>query len=148
MVWQISAFTLAHTVALALGALGWIRVPLDIVEPQIAASITYVAVENILTDRLNRWRPAVIFGFGLLQGLGFASVLGEFRLPPEQFVLALIGFNVGVEIDKMMVIAIAILAVVLRSRNKPWYRSRIAIPASAVIAMIGAYWFVERLFLI
>lgn len=144
LVWQISAFTLAHTVTLALGALGWIRVPPDIVEPLIAASITYVAVENIVTDGLNRWRPTVIFGFGLLHGLGFASVLGEFGLPPGQFVPALIGFNIGVEIGQLTVIAIAFLAVGLWFRNKPWYRVRIAIPASAVIAMIGAYWFVER----
>lgn len=145
LVWQISAFTLAHTVTLALGALGWVQVPPDIVEPLIAASITYVAVENIVTDGLNRWRPVVIFGFGLLHGLGFASVLGEFGLPPGQFMPALIGFNVGVEIGQLTVIAIAFLAVGVWFRNKPWYRARIAIPASAVIALIGAYWFAERI---
>ncbi|MEO9777556.1 MAG: HupE/UreJ family protein [Sedimentitalea sp.] len=145
LVWQISAFTLAHTVTLALGALGWVRVPPDIVEPLIAASITYVAVENIVADGLNRWRPVVIFGFGLLHGLGFASVLGEFGLPPGQFLPALIGFNVGVEIGQLTVIAIAFLAVGVWFRNKPWYRALIAIPASTVIALIGAYWFVERI---
>ena len=98
-----------------------------------------------MTDGLNRWRPVVIFGFGLLHGLGFASVLGEFGLPPGQFMPALIGFNVGVEIGQLTVIAIAFLAVGVWFRNKPWYRARIAIPASTVIALIGAYWFVERI---
>lgn len=147
LVWQISAFTLAHTVTLALGALGWVNVPGSIVEPLIAASITYVAIENLLTDGLHRWRPVVIFGFGLLHGLGFASVLGEFGLPAGQFVPALIGFNIGVELGQLTVIALAFLAVGYWFRAKPWYRQRIAMPASAVIALIGAYWFVERVFL-
>ena len=144
LLWQVSAFTLAHTVTLAAGALGWVTVPGSIVEPLIAASITYVAVENILSDRLSRWRPAVIFGFGLLHGLGFASVLGEFGLPEDQFIPALIGFNVGVEFGQLTVIAIAFLAVGLWFRNKPWYRARISIPASMIIAAIGAYWVIER----
>ncbi|MDA0963181.1 MAG: HupE/UreJ family protein, partial [Proteobacteria bacterium] len=78
LIWQVSAFTLAHTVTLALGALGYVNIPGSIVEPLIAASIVYVAVENLFSDGLSRWRPLVIFGFGLLHGLGFASVLGEF----------------------------------------------------------------------
>ena len=144
LLWQVSAFTLAHTVTLAAGALGWVTVPGSIVEPLIAASITYVAVENILSYRLSRWRPAVIFGFGLLHGLGFASVLGEFGLPEDQFIPALIGFNVGVEFGQLTVIAIAFLVVGLWFRNKPWYRARISIPASMIIAAIGAYWVIER----
>jgi hypothetical protein len=88
LLWQISAFTLAHTLTLALGATGLVSVPARIVEPLIAASIVFVAVENLLTDGLKPWRTVVIFGFGLLHGLGFASVLGEFGLPPGQFVPA------------------------------------------------------------
>ncbi len=144
LIWQVSAFTLAHTVTLALGALGLVNVSPSIVEPLIAASITYVAVENVLTDGLHRWRPVVIFCFGLLHGLGFASVLGEFGLPPDQFLPALIGFNIGVELGQLTVIGIAFLAVGLWFRNKPWYRTRISVPASIVIALIGGYWFVER----
>jgi hypothetical protein len=116
LLWQISAFTLAHTVTLALGALGYVNIPGSIVEPIIAASIVYVAVENIISDKLHRWRPLVIFAFGLLHGLGFASVLGEFGLPSDQFVPALIGFNVGVEIGQLTVIALAFLLVVLAQR--------------------------------
>ncbi len=122
-------------------------IPGSIVEPLIAASIVYVAVENILTDGLSRWRPFVIFGFGLLHGLGFASVLGEYGLPSNQFFPALIGFNIGVELGQLTVIAIAFAAVGYWFRDKPWYRARIAIPASVLIALVGAYWFVERVFL-
>ena len=146
LIWQVTAFTLAHTVTLALGALGWVNVPGAIVEPLIAASITYVAVENIFHSALNRWRPLVIFGFGLLHGLGFASVLGDFGLPAGQFVPALIGFNIGVELGQLAVIAIAFVLVGW-AMNRDWYRRAIAVPASCVIAAVGAYWFIERVFL-
>lgn len=116
LLWQISAFTLAHTVTLALGALGWVSVPGSIVEPLIAASIVFVAVENITSRGLSPWRPAVVFGFGLLHGLGFASVLGEFGLPEAQFIPALIGFNIGVEIGQLTVVALAFLLVVAAQR--------------------------------
>ena len=147
LIWQVSAFTLAHTVTLALGALGIVNIPGSIVEPLIAASIVYVAVENLFAKGLNPWRPVVIFGFGLLHGLGFASVLGEFGLPAGQFVPALIGFNIGVELGQLTVIALAFLAVGLWFGQKDWYRRAIAMPASLVIAAVGAYWFVERVFL-
>ena len=147
LIWQVSAFTLAHTVTLALGALGIVNIPGSIVEPLIAASIVYVAVENLFAKGLNPWRPVVIFGFGLLHGLGFASVLGEFGLPAGQFVPALIGFNIGVELGQLTVIALAFLAVGLWFGQKDWYRRVIAMPASLVIAAVGAYWFVERVFL-
>ncbi len=146
LIWQISAFTLAHTVTLALGALGWVNVPGSIVEPLIAASIVYVAVENIFTSGLNPWRPVIVFCFGLLHGLGFASVLGEFGLPAGAFVPALIGFNIGVEVGQLTVIAIAFLLVGWFARTS-WYRKAIAIPASLCIALVGAYWVVERVFL-
>lgn len=112
LIWQVSAFTLAHTVTLALGALGIVVVPGHIVEPIIAASIVFVAVENLFSNRLSPWRPLVIFGFGLLHGLGFAAVLGEFGLPRGQFIPALLGFNVGVEIGQLTVIAGAFALVI------------------------------------
>ncbi len=144
LLWQVTAFTAAHTVTLALGATGWVTVPSSVVEPLIAASICYVAIENVFTNHLNPWRPAIVFGFGLLHGLGFASVLDEFGLPETHFIPALLGFNVGVELGQITVIAIAFLAVGFWFRNKPWYRSVITIPASLVIAGIGAYWVLER----
>lgn len=144
LLWQVSAFTLAHTITLALGSANIIVVSPSIVEPLIAASIVYVAVENIFFRDLQWWRPALIFGFGLLHGLGFASVLDEFGLPDAQFIPALVGFNVGVEVGQLAVIAIAFVLVGYWFRNKPWYRTAIAIPASIAIAAVGAFWVVER----
>ena len=147
LIWQISAFTVAHTITLAAGALGWVVVAPSVVEPLIAASIVFIAVENVLSNRLHTWRPLVVFCFGLLHGLGFASVLGEFGLPRDQFIPALIGFNLGVEFGQIVVIIIAFLLVGLAFRKRAWYRSRIASPASTMIGLIGAWWFFERVFL-
>lgn len=144
---QVSLFTVAHTITLALGALGMVSVNAAVVEPLIALSIVFVAVENIFARRMHSWRAVVIFGFGLLHGLGFASVLGEFGLPASHFLPALIGFNAGVELGQLAVIAAAYLGVRLWFGRHPKYRGRVAIPASVTIAMIGGYWFVERAFL-
>lgn len=159
LVWQVTAFTLAHTVTLALGALGLVNVPGSIVEPLIAASIVYVAVENIFARGLTKWRPAVIFGFGLLHGLGFASVLGEFGLPEDRFIPALIGFNVGVEVGQLTVIALAFVVIwlgVLAARRAkftgveemvteyPVMFRAISVTGSLIIALIGVYWVIER----
>ncbi|MGB1887038.1 MAG: HupE/UreJ family protein [Paracoccaceae bacterium] len=147
LIWQISAFTLAHTVTLALGALEIVVISGSIVEPLIAASIVFVAVENLMTTSLNTWRPVIIFGFGLLHGLGFASVLGDFGLPEGQFIPALIGFNIGVEVGQLTVVAVAAILLTLPFARFDWYRRAIAMPASILIAFVGAYWFIERIFL-
>ncbi len=147
LLWQVSAFTVAHTITLALASLGYVSIPPQIVEPLIAASIVVVALENIYSQKLSRWRIAVVFCFGLLHGLGFASVLAEFGLPPNAFFSALIGFNVGVELGQLAVIAVAFFVTAYWFGNKPWYRRRIATPASVLIAAVGAWWFVERVFL-
>ncbi|MBQ4823060.1 HupE/UreJ family protein [Leisingera sp. HS039] len=144
---QVSIFTVAHTITLALGALGVVSVNAAIVEPLIALSIVFVAVENIFARKLHSWRTFVIFGFGLLHGLGFASVLGAFGLPSSQFLPALIGFNVGVELGQLAVIAAAYIGVRLWFGRHPKYRGRVAIPASVTIALIGGYWFAERVFM-
>ena len=141
---QVTSFTIAHTVTLALGSLGVIQISPAIVEPLIAASIVYVAVENIISDKLQRWRPLLIFAFGLLHGLGFAGVLSEIGIASGFFIAALLSFNIGVEIGQLTVIALCFLLFGLWFRRRPWYRSRITIPLSLVIALVGAYWFVER----
>jgi len=143
---QVTVFTVAHTITLALASLGYVSISPAIVEPLIAASIVYVAVENIFTNRITWWRPIVIFGFGLLHGLGFASVLGEFGLAPGRFVAGLVGFNVGVEVGQLTVIALAFIAVGYWFGKKPWYRASISTPASVFIAIIGAYWSIQRVF--
>jgi hypothetical protein len=142
--WQVTGFTLAHSVTLALGIYGVVSVPPAIVEPLIAASIIFVAVENLFTDRLHRWRPVAVFGFGLLHGLGFAGVLSDVGLPRDQFVTGLIGFNVGVELGQLAVIAACFLGVGLWFRHRHWYRRAVAMPASLAVAVVAAYWFVER----
>lgn len=147
LLWQVTAFTVAHTISLAMGMFGLVEIPAVIVEPLIAASIVYVAVENVLMKGLSPWRPFVVFGFGLLHGLGFAGVLAEVGIARDQFVTGLIGFNVGVELGQLTVIAICFASFGYWFRNKPWYRSVITTPMSLGIAAIGVYWFVERAFL-
>lgn len=141
---QITSFTLAHTVTLALGITGVVTLPGSIVEPIIAASIVYVAVENMLSDRMNKWRPIIVFLFGLLHGLGFAGVLGELGLAPGQFVTSLIAFNIGVELGQLTVVAICFGMVGYWFGQKAWYRRVVVLPGSAFIAIVGAYWVVER----
>lgn len=142
---QVSAFTLAHTITLAAAALGYVRVPAAVVEPVIAASIVFIAVENILSKGESRWRPLLVFGFGLLHGLGFASVLGEFGLPDDGFLAALIGFNIGVEIGQIAVIAAAYALLIYWVRAPSPHFAKISFVASIGIAIVGAYWFGERI---
>ena len=145
---QITSFTLAHSITLALGIYGVLSISPTLVEPLIAASIIYVCIENIYADKLSRWRPIIVFLFGLLHGLGFASVLQEIGLSSANFVTGLVAFNIGVELGQLTVIAVCFLAVGVWFRHKPWYRSGITIPASLVIALIASYWLVERTLLL
>ncbi len=142
---QVTAFTIAHSITLGLGLYGYVAVPSSIVEPMIALSIVYVAVENILTSKLTIWRPVIVFGFGLLHGLGFASVLQEVGLQRSDYALGLIGFNIGVELGQLTVIVTAFLLTGYWFSDKSWYRQRIVWPASAAIAIVGAFWAVQRI---
>jgi len=109
----------------------------------IAATIVFVGIENTTGWGSTRGRTLLVFVFGLLHGLGFASVLGDYGIASGRFVYALVGFNIGVEFGQLAVIAIA-FALVGWFYSRPWYRKAIAIPASLVITAIGAYWVVER----
>jgi HupE/UreJ protein len=140
---QVSAFTVAHTATLALSTLGVVRLPPSVVEPLIALSIAYVAVENTLSTTLRPWRAALVFGFGLLHGLGFAGVLGALGLPRGEFLAGLLAFNAGVELGQLAVLALAFLTIGA-FRARPWYRRRIVVPLSLGIAAIGLYWTVAR----
>ena len=144
LLWQITAFTLAHTVTLALGAMEIVSISPDIVEPLIAASIVYVGIENVLLRKMAPWRPVVVFCFGLLHGLGFASVLKDFGLGADNFVAKLIGFNVGVEVGQLAVIAAAFITFALMFGRYDWYHRRIGAPVSIAIAVIAAFWVLER----
>jgi len=146
LLWQISAFTIAHSITLSLSMFNVINISPAIVEPVIALSIVFIAVENIVTKDLKPWRIAIIFLFGMIHGLGFAGVLKELGLPPGQFVNALISFNVGVELGQITVVLLAYFAVGLWFKSKVWYRDRIVIPGSVMIAVIASYWTIQRIF--
>ena len=141
---QVTAFTIAHSITLGLSMYGIVSLPSRIVEPLIALSIAYVAIENLVTRELKPWRVALVFMFGLLHGLGFAGVLRELGLPQNEFLTALLTFNLGVEFGQLSVIAAAALAVGAFMR-KPWYRRAIVVPTSCAIAATGVYWTVTRL---
>ncbi len=142
---QVSAFTIAHSITLGLTIYGVVSLPPRIVEPMIALSIAYVAIENIFTTKLHGWRVAVVFCFGLLHGMGFAGVLKELGLPRSQFLTALVAFNVGVEAGQLSVIAAAFLLFAYWHQHKTWFRYRFLVPASLVIAMTGIFWTFQRI---
>jgi hypothetical protein len=142
---QVTLFTIAHSVTLGLSMLGLVSLPPSIVEPLIALSIAYVAVENLFTTELTPWRGALVFAFGLLHGLGFAGVLGELGMPAGRFALALVAFNVGVELGQLAVIALAMLAVGWwRTTRLETYRRWVVVPVSLAIAVVGLYWTATR----
>ncbi|MFK7888954.1 MAG: HupE/UreJ family protein [Gammaproteobacteria bacterium] len=153
LMWQIGAFTVAHTITLGLAASGTVSPPAAIVEPFIALTIVWVAVENLWRRDVGRARTVLVFLFGLVHGLGFAGFFGELGLPSGQFLSALIGFNVGVELGQ---IAIVLLMVVLTYYWRPLkaqsadtarvgYRRWVVTPLSAMIAALAAYWFIQRI---
>ena len=144
LVWQISAFTVAHTLTIFLGVLQIIKISPSIVEPIIAISISYIAIENIFFKDLTKWRPLVVFIFGLLHGLGFAGILNEIGVSPSYLVTSLISFNIGVELGQLAVIIICFALIGFWFGSKSWYRTRLTIPLSALIAIIGFFWFVQR----
>jgi HupE / UreJ protein len=145
VLWQATAFTIAHSVTLGLAMYKVIKLPSNIIEPLIALSIMYVALENIFSPRLKTSRIGVVFVFGLVHGLGFAGALGELGLPQNAYLLSLIMFNVGVELGQLTVILLAFFLLAKWFGKKPYYRKVIVIPLSVLIALIAAYWTVERL---
>ncbi|MCB1518816.1 MAG: HupE/UreJ family protein, partial [Hyphomicrobiaceae bacterium] len=94
---------------------------------------------------LTVWRPFVVFGFGLLHGLGFAGVLGEVGLPASEFITGLISFNLGVELGQLTVILVCFLVVGFWFGSKPFYRKLVVVPVSTIVGLIGLFWFVERI---
>jgi hypothetical protein len=139
----ISAFTLAHSITLALAALSIFAPSPRLVEPAIALSIAYVGVENLFVhDASKRWR--ITFPFGLIHGFGFAGALREIALPHAQVPVALVSFNLGVEIGQLAVLSVA-LPLVLTIRRAPWFGDRGVKVLSVAIAVGGGVLFVARL---
>ena len=151
---QVTLFTLAHSLTLFLASTGYIVVSPTLIEPMIAASIIYIAYENIRRQRMNAIRILVIFLFGLLHGLGFASVLSDIMIDDSmpsaggfangKFILSLISFNIGVELGQLAVLAPAFLLFGVIANNALWYRKLIALPASYLIGAIGAWMLFTR----
>lgn len=141
---QVTAFTLAHTVTLALSTAGIVQLSPRVVEPLIALSIAYVGLENALSPRLRASRLALVFAFGLLHGLGFAGVLGELGLPEARRVSALLAFNVGVEVGQLAVIALVLLLLGLW-RRLGGRREALVRPASLALGAVGLVWTVQRI---
>jgi hypothetical protein len=147
MLWQATAFTVAHSITLALSMKNIFVVPSPVVEPIIALSIVFVAVENILISQLKPWRILLVFLFGLIHGMGFASALNEIGLPNGKFFTSILSFNLGVELGQMVVIATLFSLLIIPFKTKPWYRKRLVYGLSSCIALVAAYWVVERVFM-
>ncbi len=143
LLWQVTAFTIAHTITLGLAIYGVVSLSPAIVEPLIALSIAYVAVENLVTTELKPWRVGLVFAFGLLHGMGFAGVLADLGLPRSELVTALVTFNAGVELGQLSVVGIAFVGVV-GMIGQDWYRQRVVVPVSTAIAAVGMFWTVQR----
>ncbi|MCW3122256.1 MAG: hypothetical protein JWQ38_1748 [Flavipsychrobacter sp.] len=148
VVLQASMFTLAHSITLGLAMYGVINPSARIVEPLIALSIVFLAIENILSDRVKPWRLVMVFLFGMVHGMGFAGALSQLGMPKYAFATALISFNVGVELGQLAIILLLYFLVSRPFSKKLWYRKRIVIPISAIIALVAAYWTIERIFFV
>ncbi|MES2741171.1 MAG: HupE/UreJ family protein [Pseudomonadota bacterium] len=139
----VTAFTLAHSITLTLAALSLIALPSRLVESAIAASVVLAALNNVFPLFRGR-RPLAAFAFGLIHGFGFASVLGDLGLPQSALVRSLLGFNVGVELGQLAIVAVFLpLAFLLR---RTWFYRQLMSSGSVLIAAIAAGWLIERAF--
>jgi hypothetical protein len=148
ILWQASAFTVAHSITLALSMKNIIVAPSPVVEPVIALSIVFVALENILLSELKPWRVLIVFFFGLVHGLGFASALNSVGLPQNKFFTSVIAFNIGVEIGQITIILLVFGLIVIPLGKSPNYKKRVVYPLSFLIALIAGYWTIQRINLI
>ncbi|MES2440183.1 MAG: HupE/UreJ family protein [Verrucomicrobiota bacterium] len=142
---QMTLFTLAHSLTLGLSLYGFLSVPTAVVEVAIALSIAFIAIENLFFDDISRWRPYVVFGFGLIHGLGFAHSFAENLVDSGDFLPALFSFNMGIEFGQLAVVGIAYAAVAAWWK-RDCYQKLVARPASCAIAASGLYWAVDRSF--
>lgn len=140
----VTSFTVAHSITLTLATLGLVSLPSRAVESTIAASVVLAALNNLFPLVHGR-RWAVAFGFGLIHGFGFASVLADLGLPQGALALSLLGFNVGVELGQLAIVAV-FLPVAYALRRTRFYRWAVFVGGSALIALVSLGWFVDRAF--
>jgi len=144
VLWVVTAFTIAHSITLTLAAMGLVSLPSRLVESAIAASVVLAAANN-LKPLVEHRRWMVAFGFGLIHGFGFASVLAELGLPQETLVLSLLGFNLGVETGQLAIVGVFLpLAYALRATG--FYRRGVFIGGSLLTLGIALVWLIERAF--
>jgi hydrogenase/urease accessory protein HupE len=142
----VSAFTVAHSITLSLAALNLVTPPARLIEPAIALSIVYVGVDNLMVGRGRDVRAWIAFAFGFIHGFGFANVLREMNLPTRALGWSLFSFNLGVEIGQLLVVVVVASALMaLRSRNE-YAGRRLALAGSVAVILMGAFWFVQRVF--
>lgn len=144
---QCSVFTLAHSLSLGISTAGYIVPDTRIIEPLIAFSILIISIENILHSKISSYRLLIIFVFGLIHGMGFASALKEVGIPQNNFFSALLSFNIGVEVGQISVILLTYFLVSKWFSKETWYKERIVFPISSLIGCIALYWTIERIFL-
>ena len=142
----VTAFTLAHSITLSLATLGFVSLPSRWVESAIAASVVLAALNNVW-PLLHRRRWMVAFGFGLIHGFGFASVLVDLGLPREALALALVGFNLGVEVGQLAIVAV-FLPLAFALRRTVFYRRAVMVGGSLLIAALAGVWLIERVFVV
>lgn len=141
----ITCFTLAHSLTLAVATLNLVRIPSRIVEPLIALSIVYVGIENLIRADDPKGRGFLAFAFGLIHGFGFASVLRELGVGANGTGIAvpLVSFNLGVEVGQVAIAAL-LLPLIWRVRSRPMFLKRWVPACSTIVALLGAFWFVQR----
>ena len=146
--WQATAFTIAHSITLAMSMKNVIVAPTALVEPIIALSILFVAVENLMLTELKPWRILLVFMFGLIHGMGFASSLNEIGLPRNKFTTSILSFNVGVELGQVAVILAVFMLIIFPLGKSLQYRKQVVFPLSIIIALIALYWTLQRVFFV
>jgi len=144
LAWQATMFTLAHSITLSLSMFNVINLPASIVEPLIALSIAYIGIENLIAHKLKTSRLTLVFAFGLLHGMGFASVLAEFGMPESAYATALISFNLGVEVSQLLILTSAYFGITYWFKNKQNFHDFVTVPGSLMIGLTGLYWTWDR----
>lgn len=142
VLWVITSFTAAHSITLSLAALGLVELPSRLVEAAIALSVVLAAANN-LWPLVERRRWMVAFGFGLIHGFGFASVLADLGLPRESLVLSLLGFNLGVEVGQLVIVSV-FLPLAFMLRGTAFYRHGVFVGGSVVTMGVALLWLIER----
>lgn len=144
LLWQVTAFTVAHSLTFGLMLCGFVELPAHAVDFAVALSIAFIAVENLISHKLTRWRPWMVFGFGLIHGLAFAHTFRGHTVPVDEFVPALFAFNMGIEFGQLVVVLLA-FAAFGAFWQRPWYRKAVTIPASSLIAVASLFWMMTRI---